>query len=170
MEVTLILTDELKRALTPHRRGREAWAVTAQRLLFQVAARDDQLFSVRHAFLEVLPGELYLLASKVISLKEDDRLWEFLHEVVVATVALGERILAEQGPADVLFDNPDRVPCPLCGRVPDGPYPSPGFTVPEGLTRHLEGRHPARECVVMEVLREWGREVIHTPRQQRNAE
>ena len=44
------------------------------------------------------------------------------------------------------------MPCPLCRSVPSSAYTSRGFTLPEGLDRHLEGRGNTYACPVMEAL------------------
>jgi hypothetical protein len=43
----------------------------------------------------------------------------------------------------------DRAVCPLCKRGPQSPYDK-GFTIPEGLWRHLTGEYNAHHCVVTE--------------------
>ncbi len=46
-----------------------------------------------------------------------------------------------------------RAPCPLCGAVPQSQNPdeSVGFTLPEGLSRHLDGWGRMKRCYVAEV-------------------
>jgi hypothetical protein len=45
----------------------------------------------------------------------------------------------------------DRAYCPLCGVGSTGPY-TEGFSVPEGLMRHLLGSGNVTPCLVMKVV------------------
>ncbi len=47
-----------------------------------------------------------------------------------------------------------RALCPLCGDGSRGPYDE-GFSLTEGLMRHLSGSHNANQCSVFHVLQRW---------------
>lgn len=52
----------------------------------------------------------------------------------------------------------DRADCPLCG---DGnSWHHNGFSLPEGLKRHLEGSSKARQCAVMKIADEVSRDYL----------
>jgi len=45
----------------------------------------------------------------------------------------------------------NRAVCPACGAKPsDAVYPSRGFTLPEGLYRHIAGRGNTKWCVIVQ--------------------
>ena len=52
----------------------------------------------------------------------------------------------------ILDSHSGYAPCPLCGATSSSPYQW-GFTLPEGLRRHLIGAGMAKECVVMAAVK-----------------
>ena len=54
-----------------------------------------------------------------------------------------------------------RTACPLCKGLGHGPHPN-GFTVPEGLHRHLTGYGNAHHCDVTQAAFELGRDFVQT--------
>src|SRR5262249_23951327 len=49
--------------------------------------------------------------------------------------------------------------CPLCGSVGHGPY-ADGFTIPEGMRRHLTGYGNTHQCPVTKAAFELGRDYV----------
>lgn len=76
----------------------------------------------------------------------------WVDELLRATLTRGERDQVDEGVTAGWRFDPPRVACPLCGTSPDT---ATGFTVPEGLRRHLHRtRYGTRDsCPVMDALR-----------------
>jgi hypothetical protein len=59
------------------------------------------------------------------------------------------------------FELSPRSYCPLCRSTPSAPYGDPGgYTLPEGLERHLEGRGNTYHCPVMQALYATARDAL----------
>jgi hypothetical protein len=71
-------------------------------------------------------------------------LYRWKHEVVEQIINLAGILSSEEGS---YFS--DRAYCPLCGQGTSSPYKR-GFSVPEGLRRHLTGRCNSQQCMVMQ--------------------
>lgn len=106
---------------------------------------ETKLYYTRQFVLSLLPKELQTLL-KDYSLGVDYSSW---HRVIV------EKVL---GMATATIDGhgyfPDRGVCPLCQ---GGSINHEGFTIPNGLLRHLTGSHKAQVCEVLEAANEVAR-------------
>jgi hypothetical protein len=100
-----------------------------------------QLEQTRELVIALLPEQARRIVEPRFALTIDEVITWHSHTV--------ERVieLAEPKPD---FNQQDRAPCPLCRRGPEQGVHD-GFTVPEGLRRHLEGSHNFHRCEVMAV-------------------
>jgi hypothetical protein len=104
----------------------------------------DSLYVARHALLDLMPEQLRTVLSAAIycdTFADEDawREWAVLAIIGAADVRAG----IEMGDLPCT----ERAFCPLCGASAQSPY-SRGFSIPEGLRRHLEGSHRSRQCSV----------------------
>jgi hypothetical protein len=98
--------------------------------------------------IERLKEELYALRSFVIQTLPPEPLATLLqHYVSGNTPSVLDQIVATAVPLQQPFGS-DQAVCPLCKARSSAPY-SEGFTVPEGLERHLSGSYNAVQCEVM---------------------
>lgn len=104
----------------------------------------------RHTIIGLMPEPLrdILFAQILCESFRDIQDWQ--------TWAVDELIdHADKRPGPEMGDFPGavRAMCPLCGSEAQTPY-SRGFSVPTGLTRHLEGSHKVGRCPVFEAAAE----------------
>lgn len=107
----------------------------------------DELAMTRHAIIGLMPSEISTILRSYYSC--ENRL-ESIDWIDFVSKDLIENH-AKRLPDEVSFFQ-DRAYCPLCGGGNDCGY-NKGFTVPEGLRRHLTGWGKAKECSVLHAAR-----------------
>lgn len=102
----------------------------------------DDLYVTRRAIIQLMPDDRRALldAAGHCDTFEDVHAWgRWAADALIGAAAAGADPL--------LYSGPLRAPCPLCGAEAQTPYER-GFSLPEGLRRHLEGTHRSRQCSV----------------------
>ncbi|MBV9327515.1 MAG: hypothetical protein JO352_27555 [Chloroflexi bacterium] len=110
----------------------------------------DELSKARHCILNLMP-EAYqgMLRSYYHCETREDRMrWKnaVADEIVAEVEAIPQQQVPARGPW-----SQDRANCPLRGRGSSSEYTS-GFTLPEGLRRHLAGWGDSQYCPVVEEI------------------
>jgi hypothetical protein len=101
-----------------------------------------ELYRARHAVLELVPDEFSNLLSSYYECSAKERhTWQ---DGVAEQVIERAKLL----PPPHAWADANRARCPLCRAGTQSPY-ADGFTVPEGLRRHLIGWGSAQQCSVM---------------------
>ena len=103
---------------------------------------EDDLYVARHTILELLPEPAQEILTSFLERNTPRERLSWEHDIVEEITALAVKI---EGAAS--YWQP-RAYCPLCGRGTTWAY-SEGFTLPEGLRRHLTGWGKAQQCTVM---------------------
>jgi len=112
----------------------------------RVEKLEEGLDDARQALLSLLSDELQAIIREYRRCATWDDLHEWERRIVEHV--LGEaRILGQEES----YSPSPRAFCPLCGGGSSAPYQR-GFLVPEGLERHLQGLHNARQCLVTKVV------------------
>jgi hypothetical protein len=124
----------------PRRSTADEAAATIRRL-------EDDLYVARLAIIHLAPDEFHSLLESYYSCRTREDTYQWPGAVADAVIDLAVPIL--DNPHAHLFG--PRAYCPLCRGGASG-Y-SPGFTIPEGLRRHLIGFGKTHECPVMEAAR-----------------
>ena len=105
----------------------------------------EDLYDARHLVIRLLPvpiQEILESYSKCKTLK-DTHIW--LNRIAEELITLAKPIESEQN-----IYHEDRAYCPLCGEGTDHLYRS-GYSLPEGLRRHLTGHGSTKRCEVIKV-------------------
>lgn len=109
---------------------------------------EDELYLAYKTILELMPLHLQELLDTYGSLNslEESMLWErsIINKVVDLAVPL-------ETPHKVTSFS-DRAYCPLCGESAHNIYPEEGFTIPDGLKRHLKGTHNSVQCPIIRAV------------------
>ena len=131
--------------------------------------RHDVLFNPQET-IKCLQDELYEARTTIISLMSEDaqkilesyrwcesrkETYSWQENVAERIIALAKILSPEQG--SYLSE---RAYCPLCGEGSSSPYES-GFSIPEGLRRHLVGYGNVQQCKVMEAAKRLAGEYWH---------
>jgi hypothetical protein len=118
-----------------------------------------ELFLARHHIIELMPYEVEKILSSYHSHKsrKDGYIW--IDETAKKIISHAEPISTEKKPGldGRVFYFERRAYCPLCKRGSSAPYDS-GFSLPEGLRRHLVGYGTVSQCVVMEAAKKLAQE------------
>lgn len=105
---------------------------------------EDGLYLARYTIVELMPDNVQEIMKGYYSCRSRQELYRWKHEVVEQIINLANILSAEEGSY-----SSDRAYCPLCGQGTSSPYER-GFSVPEGLRRHLTGRGNSQQCMVMQ--------------------
>ena len=114
---------------------------------------ENELFKARYAIIGLMTDEMQNLLKGYYHCKSRKEGYEWESQVVDKIVAIATPI-----PAASYFS--ERANCPLCGRGAQSPYEQ-GFSIPDGLSRHLGGTYNARQCDVTEAAFTLAREYWH---------
>lgn len=106
----------------------------------------SDLSMARFAIIELMPPEVGSLLRGYYSCASRNEGHAWLDAVVDPLI---ERALSSAPPPDRFGEQ--RAMCPLCGQGSSSPY-AEGYSLPEGLRRHLVGWGNARRCIVMETV------------------
>jgi hypothetical protein len=104
----------------------------------------DELFQARWVILELMPEGAQKILHSFLDCESRQERANWKDIAADGIIALAKPIQS-QGP----FQLVDRAYCPLCGGGSSSPYES-GFTLDEGLRRHLLGWGNAHRCQIME--------------------
>ena len=107
----------------------------------KVKRLEDEVYDARWTILRLMPNELQDILRSYVRCATPDDTYRWKREVAAKIVALAK-------PPPVEHNAWGRALCPLCGESSMSTY-SIGFTVPEGLRRHLLGLGTAVQCSVM---------------------
>lgn len=108
--------------------------------------RSDLWFS-RMALVGIASPEFRDLFAGIHGCKSRKEAWDWLRSTTERAV---DR--AKPNPPEEMGDLRDSTPrsyCPMCWGSSHNIHRISGFAYPEGLRRHLEGEHNARQCEVM---------------------
>ncbi|RJP18348.1 MAG: hypothetical protein C4520_14565 [Candidatus Abyssobacteria bacterium SURF_5] len=116
---------------------------------------EDELYKARIAIIRLMPERIQSILSSFYSCesRQESIAWE--HNVIEQLIGFATILSREEG--SYLSD---RAYCPLCGDGSSSAYER-GFTVPEGLRRHLGGWGNVRQCDVMVAAERLSREHFH---------
>jgi hypothetical protein len=115
-----------------------------------------ELYRARSLILHnLIPPQMSAILTDHHEITSLEAMSEWYHDAVERIIAQVHEPEDEDG--DDWEDGPDlhafhveqRIPCPLCRQSNRSFYPQ-GFSLPEGLRRHLHGSHNSRHCPVME--------------------
>jgi hypothetical protein len=103
---------------------------------------EDELDQTCRTVLHLMPENVRELLESYSACESRDEThrWD---DTVAEQITAFAKVLPRQGPY-----SSDRAYCPLCGEGSQSPYES-GFTLPEGLRRHLVGYGNTHLCRVM---------------------
>lgn len=113
--------------------------------------KDDRLYQAQRAVVQLMPDFTQSQVKDLMDSEYEDDHHVRWYDLIQAILDRAE-LMVSHLPEQQWWDNSERVPCPICGVIPNGPYPKSGFTVPLGLRRHLEGEGRTNECKPMAVL------------------
>lgn len=106
---------------------------------------EDELYMARETIIELMPEKTQKILSSYYSCKSSQEIRQWRDSVVEHIIGLAEPL------PDHISIWQHRAICPLCGGSSTSAY-SDGFTLPEGLRRHLIGFGNVRQCSVMEAV------------------
>jgi hypothetical protein len=125
----------------------------------------NELHRTRLSVMEMMPFEAQVILTSYHSCKsrQHTRLWPHIAATKIIELAT---ILPP-----TIFDSSKRAYCPLCGASGSNKY-SPGFSVPEGLRRHLLGWSNSSICPMFDIVlrmanEEWDKSFFETEEQER---
>lgn len=121
--------------------------------------QEYDLYIARRAVIDLLPEAARLVIDTYHRSSTPTERYEWERDIIEAILELAVEI----EPAN-LYGRP-RGYCPLCNRGSSGPYES-GFSLPEGLKRHLTGWGNTRQCVVIEIASGLAHEAWERTRRQ----
>jgi hypothetical protein len=121
----------------------------------EIRALSNQLREARYTILSLMPKAAQDALKSYLSCESRQETHGWLNRTAETVVALAHILPPEEGS---YFSN--RACCPLCGGEGSSPYER-GFTVPEGLRRHLVGWGNIRPCEVLEAAFELAHEHWH---------
>ncbi|MBG9389320.1 hypothetical protein [Caenimonas aquaedulcis] len=108
---------------------------------------EDELFMARQSIVSLAPDEFHDLLSSHYSCETRSESYQWANEVA-------EEVIDKAIPIDEDRGWGQRAYCPLCRAGAQSFYSSErGYSLPEGLRRHLVGFGRTRECSVMEAAR-----------------
>jgi hypothetical protein len=108
---------------------------------------EDELYLARETILRLAPDEFHDLLKSYYSCKTRSESYHWANEVADSVIEKAKPIEEDQGWGQ-------RAYCPLCREGAQSFYASErGYSLPEGLRRHLVGFGRIRECSVMEAAR-----------------
>jgi hypothetical protein len=102
----------------------------------------DELYFARRAIVNLMPDKISELLGGYFHCETRNDLHRWQGEAIAAIIETASPLT----PHDAYFP---RAYCPLCGEGSQGPYEE-GFSLPEGLRRHLAGWGNCRQCSVTE--------------------
>jgi len=114
----------------------------------------EELESLRYSLLHLLPWEMSTLLTSFYKCKSRKDTYQWLNNVVQQIIDS----VPAQPEARINSWMQERAKCPLCNRTPDSPYNNDGFTLPEGLRRHLVGYGNTRQCLFTETAKKMARD------------
>jgi hypothetical protein len=98
---------------------------------------ESELYQARRDIVDLMPYEISQLLTGYHSAKSESDYWGWERETIERIVSMAE--------ADLRYSQP-RARCPLCKS--GGGFYDTGFTLPEGLSRHLTGWGNTHHCPV----------------------
>jgi len=101
---------------------------------------EEELYCARRDIIDLMSPEVTKLLTSYYSCNSEREYYEWWHDTIDTIVSM-----AEIDPKASYLQ--DRGWCPLCKGGSMGPYDS-GFTLPEGLKRHLSGFGNTHQCPV----------------------
>ncbi|MCL2058061.1 MAG: hypothetical protein FWH01_03240 [Oscillospiraceae bacterium] len=105
-----------------------------------------ELKRTRHRLLYLLPWEMSSLLTDYSKCKSRKDTYQWLNNTVQQIIDSVPSRSEERFNSWVQ----ERVKCPLCNSAPNSPYYYDGFTLPEGLRRHLVGYGNIQQCLFTE--------------------
>jgi hypothetical protein len=123
----------------------------------RVRELENELYMAHETILRLAPDEFHDLLKSYYSCKTRSEAYQWANEVAEAVIEKATPIEEDRGWGL-------RAYCPLCREGAQSFYSyERGYSLPEGLRRHLVGFGRIRECSVMEVARKrardyWNRE------------
>lgn len=103
----------------------------------------EELDSARRTILDLMPERIQKLLSSYTSCTSSEEAWGWKTRVTDSLIEIAE-VLPNDAPRYL----PDTAYCPLCRAGSSAPF-AKGFTIPEGLRRHLVGWGNVHQCKVM---------------------
>src|SRR5262245_59034258 len=113
----------------------------------------DELYAARRAVINLMPEKVAQVLGSYHKCKSTREYYAWCEEAAGQIITLV--------PPDTIKQSYDgrRASCPLCGSVGHGPF-ADGFTVPEGMRRHLTGYGNTHHCPVTEAAFELGGDYV----------
>lgn len=105
---------------------------------------EDDLYFARRTIIQLMTDNVQEIMNGCYSCRSRQELYRWEREAAEQIVNLANVLSAEEGS---YLSN--RAYCPLCGQGSSSPYKR-GFSVPEGLRRHLTGWGNCQQCRVMQ--------------------
>lgn len=102
----------------------------------------DELFLARHAIVSLMPEDLQLILMSFWQCESRQDTYGWMYRAAEGVIARAEALSEISG-----WCGGDRALCPLCGAESSAPYDR-GFSLPEGLRRHLTGQGRTHQCSV----------------------
>jgi len=109
----------------------------------QIRALEDELYEARRTIVGLARPELARVLMSYDSCETREATWKWREEVIQSVINHARLLTAAQGAS-----RDDEAYCPLC-RAGTMSRERIGFTVPEGLRRHLRGWGTTPRCEVM---------------------
>jgi len=106
----------------------------------------DELYATRRVIIHLMPETIQQLLTGYYSCEYRKDTYQWPDQLADALIEKAEVL-----PPSIGSFFSDRAYCPLCKRGSLSPYDS-GFTVPEGLRRHLLGVGNTNQCSVMKIV------------------
>lgn len=103
----------------------------------------EDLWMLRYRLLNLLPPDIHQILKSYRDCSTRKETYQWLDRVA-------EEIVGHAKPMNSPMSWGGRANCPLCGRGADSPYEE-GFSLPEGLRRHLIGFGNVHQCLFTEV-------------------
>jgi hypothetical protein len=120
----------------------------------EIRRLESELDEARSAIIELMPDEVAQTLGSYIHCETREQTHGWEGDVADRIIELAKVL-----PHKHVYDQ-DRAYCPLCGQGSSSPY-TEGFSVPEGLSRHLTGYGNVRQCVVMAAATRLARDYWH---------
>jgi len=134
----------------------------------EISALSNKLREARYTILSLMPKAAQEALKSYLSCESRQETHGWVNRTAETIVSLAHILPPEEGS---YFSN--RACCPLCGGESSSPYER-GFTVPEGLRRHLIGWGNTRPCEVLEaafaLANEYWHEKFHAEEQIEKAQ
>ncbi len=106
---------------------------------------EDDLYSTRRTIIDLMPEPIAKALASYYGCETRKESYTWENRTVDFIISQADILKPEEGSYQS-----DRAYCPLCGQGSSSPYER-GFSVPEGLRRHLEGWGNTHRCSVMDV-------------------